>query len=140
MAAGCDQTAKGEAQLNSELESDFRNHQQMLLALLQERKDATDGSRNALELDRQIGKVESVVRSYQTVKWYEQQVREKPRMQTRDPGTCDRLQILMGRTPVGVSPNIGPLQQAEVQPTGNYPIPDTNEQVLSACAGGRLTS
>jgi hypothetical protein len=84
-------TAKGDAQLNSELERDFRNHQQMLLGLLQERKDAVDGSKKALELDRLIGKVESVLRSYQNVKWYEQEVREKHRMQTRDPGACNRL-------------------------------------------------
>lgn len=58
--------------MNSDLEKDFRNHQQMLLALLSERKDLLDGSRKALELDKQICKVENVVRSYQTVKWYEQ--------------------------------------------------------------------
>jgi hypothetical protein len=66
-----------EAPLNSDLEEDFRNHQKMLLALLSERKDLLDGSRDALELDKQIRKVESVVRPYQTVKWYEQEAHEK---------------------------------------------------------------
>ena len=63
--------------MNSDLEEDFRNHQKMLLALLNERKDLIDGSRKALEVDRQIDNVESVVRSYQTVKWYEQERRSR---------------------------------------------------------------
>jgi hypothetical protein len=87
MAALVRRTGKGDAHLNSELERDFRNHQQMLLALLKERKNLADGSPTALELEKQIGKVQSVVRSYQTVKWYEQGVREKP---TGDPGACNR--------------------------------------------------
>ena len=63
--------------MNSDLEADFRNHKKMLLALRSERKDLLDESRDALELDKQICKVESVVRSYQTVKWYEQEAHEK---------------------------------------------------------------
>jgi len=63
--------------LNSDLEEDFRNHKKMLLELLSERKGLLDESRDALELDKQICKVESVVRSYQTVKWYEQEAHEK---------------------------------------------------------------
>ena len=55
----------------------------MLLALLSERKDLLDGSRKALELDKQIGKVKNVVRSYQTVKWYEQEAHEKKPLITR---------------------------------------------------------
>jgi hypothetical protein len=53
--------------LNSDLEKDIRNHQQMLLVLFNERKVLRVGSRKTLELDKQICKVENVVRSYQTV-------------------------------------------------------------------------
>jgi hypothetical protein len=63
--------------LNSDLEKDFRNHQQMPLRLFNERKVLLDGSLKALELDKQICKVENVVRSYQTVKWYEQELQQK---------------------------------------------------------------
>jgi len=67
----------GRHPLNSDLEKDFRNHQQMLLRLFNERKVLLDGSLKALELDKQICKVENVVRSYQTVKWYEQELQQK---------------------------------------------------------------
>jgi len=62
----------------------------MLLALLNERNDLLDGSREALELDKQIRKVESVVRSYQTVKWYEQEAHEKNLLAHQEPFFKDR--------------------------------------------------
>ena len=59
--------------MKPDLEQDFTTQQSLLLALLDERRSLSEGSRAAVEIDRRIFEVESCVRSYQMIKWYEQQ-------------------------------------------------------------------
>ena len=56
-----------------DLEQDFKTQQLLLIALLEERRSLSAGSQAAVELDGRIFEVESDVRSYQMIKWYEQQ-------------------------------------------------------------------
>jgi hypothetical protein len=65
--------------LKPDLEWDFKSQQALLFVLLDERKELTDASDAARKVDKQIAKVEDVVRSYQTVKWYEQDLEKKAR-------------------------------------------------------------
>ena len=58
------------------LEEDFKNQQLMLLALLDARRSLDGQSEAAIEIDRQVREVESYVRSYQMIRWYEQQKRK----------------------------------------------------------------
>jgi hypothetical protein len=55
------------------LENDFRLQQVRLLRLIDERRELVDGSWAADEADKQILGVQNLVRSYQTVKWHEQE-------------------------------------------------------------------
>jgi hypothetical protein len=64
---------KGREVLRPDLENDFRTQQSLLLALIQERRNFADGSHGAIHLDQQIAEVENYIRSYQMIKWYEQQ-------------------------------------------------------------------
>jgi hypothetical protein len=56
-----------------DLEYDFKIQLSLLLALVHERRNVADGSNAAVEIDRQISKVETNIRSYQVVKLSEQQ-------------------------------------------------------------------
>jgi hypothetical protein len=62
---------RGGASMHPDLEADFRNQPTLLLRLIAERRQLPDGGRAAEEIDRLIAKVKELVRSYQTVKWYE---------------------------------------------------------------------
>ena len=57
--------------MRPDLEADFRNQQALLLRLTAERLEVADGTPVAEELDQQIARITGIVRSYQTVKWYE---------------------------------------------------------------------
>jgi hypothetical protein len=65
--------ANGDARMRPDLEADFRNQEALLLRLIAERLEVADGTPAAEELDQQIAKVKGLVRSYQTVKWYERE-------------------------------------------------------------------
>jgi len=54
-----------------DLETDFRNQQVLLLSLIADRLDVADETLAAQEIERQITKTKALVRSYQTVKWFE---------------------------------------------------------------------
>jgi hypothetical protein len=69
--------------MRPDLEQDFENQRALLFVLLDERKELADGSDAAHKVDKQIAKVENVVRSYQTVKWYEQDLEKKARARDR---------------------------------------------------------
>jgi hypothetical protein len=57
--------------MDSYLEEDFTNQQTMLLTLLDQRKSLQDGSQAADESDRKITVAESLILSYEALKWYE---------------------------------------------------------------------
>ena len=58
--------------MKPDLENDFKIQQSLLLALIRERRNLADGCHAAVEIDRQISKIEIYLRSYQMVRWYEQ--------------------------------------------------------------------
>ncbi len=64
--------------MKPDLENDFKIQQSLLLALIEERRNLADSSHAANEIDLQIAKVENYLRSYQMVKWYEQQLQTSP--------------------------------------------------------------